>query len=901
MTLTPGTRLGPYEILSPLGAGGMGEVFRARDTRLERSVAVKVLPTEFANNEQLKMRFEREARAISQLEHPNICRLYDVGEEIPVGAHSSAPAASDQAAGVAGALSAPAESSSVSFLVMELLEGETLAERVARGPLPLEQVLKLGVEIASALDRAHRAGIVHRDLKPGNIMLTKGGAKLLDFGLAKTAAVAISTPDAATEQRQTLTQEGTIIGTFQYMAPEQLEGGDADARTDLFALGVVLYEAATGQHAFRGKNRTSLIASIVASDPKPISEFGLVSPPLEHVIRKCLEKDPEDRWQSAHDVAEELRWIGQQPAIAEQGRPAPRRLKVLYAAIGVLAVACGILGWKVWSARGTTPPPMRLSIIPPEGALIQVFDWLGTAISPDGQTFAFAADTPDGKRLLWLRRLDQPAAVLVPESEEAQYPFWSPDSRYVAFFAEGKLKKFDVIRKGSPQVVAEAPSGRGGTWSRDDVIVFAPRFRSGLYRVSAEGGAVTAVIPDSGDASCRWPHFLPDGNHVLFVTGLGPTSAGRGQLKVVSLADRKVKTLASGVTNAAYVEPGYVLYGREKTLFAQRFDVKKLALGGPPVPLIPEKVSWFKPKDLAVFSISNHGTLVYMPALSLKHSLVWHSRSGQELPQNGTVENVTDARLSPDGKQIVVTRQEGERSGVWLVDVDTRTETRLYSEVGSFGTPRWSSDGRKLLIGWDHKGMPDLYIGSVNGGALTPAVQSSLWKIAGGFLPGGSIVYAEQSPSTRYDVWEAEPGRPRKAIANTPAEEGWPEVSPDGKWLAYQSTETGRNEIHIRSLSDTRQWQVSTAGSSDARWRGDGRELIYADLQGKLVAVPIAADGRPGPGSLLFAMKPYAYLANVSPDGSRLLIATPSASDTVPRFEVVSDIRPLLQQDASAR
>jgi hypothetical protein len=470
VTLAAGSKLGPYEILGQIGAGGMGEVYRAKDARLERTVAVKVLPPHLSASPESRQRFEREAKTISQLSHPHICAIYDVGQE-----------------------------GETEYLVMELLEGETLSDRLAKGPLPFEQTLRYGTEIADALDKAHRQGIVHRDLKPGNVMLTKSGVKLLDFGLAKAMAPAVQQSSLTSlptmmGTANNLTQEGTILGTFQYMAPEQLEGKEADARTDIFAFGCVLYEMATGRKAFSGATQASLISAILRDDPQPISQVQPMSPPsLDHVVKACLAKDPEERRQSAHDIASELKWIGEGSGVS--GAPAtlvgPHRPGHGRMAWGIAALAViGALAWTFFLVRrpSATMPGLRVAVLAPDGTT----SYGAFALSPDGRQVAFIATGADGRDTLYVRSLDSLEARSLPGTEDAAYPFWSPDSASLGFFAKRRLKRIDV-GGGPPRDLADVTDPRGGTWGRDGVIVFAPSGGSGLVRIAAAGGAVTTV------------------------------------------------------------------------------------------------------------------------------------------------------------------------------------------------------------------------------------------------------------------------------------------------------------------------------------------------------------------------------------------------------------------------
>jgi predicted Ser/Thr protein kinase len=498
MPLDAGQVLRHYRLLEKLGEGGMGEVWLARDERLGRDVAVKVLPPGFAADENYRARFEREGQAISALNHPNICTLFDIGR-----------------------------AGETDFLVMERIEGESLGTRLEKGPLSIEQVLETGAQIAAALSAAHRAGIVHRDLKPGNVMLTRDGAKLLDFGLAKTAVEAspLQGLTQAPTQQQPLTQEGTILGTFQYMAPEQLEGLEADARVDIFALGAVLYEMATGRKAFEGSTKTSLIAAIVSSQPPPISDRVPITPPaFEHLVQKCLAKDPEDRWQSAGDVAAQLKWISTQtsqstaPSAVAAARRSPMRL-LPWLAVGVMALVVVVLAVALLTRGGEPQPVYRATLVPPPTTALIPFDELGLSLSPDGGRLAFAANEQDGGKSIWIRDLDTMEARRLPETRGGRYPFWSPDGQNVAFFAEGSVKILD-LRGGSPRVIADAPSGRGGTWSRDDVILYSPTTRAAIHRVSSNGGTAEPVTPydPEKETTNRWPHFLPDGEHFVYIS-----------------------------------------------------------------------------------------------------------------------------------------------------------------------------------------------------------------------------------------------------------------------------------------------------------------------------------------------------------------------------------------------
>src|SRR6266700_5466909 len=572
MALTSGTKLGPYEIQSALGAGGMGEVYRARDTRLERTVAIKILPQHLSDSAEAKQRFEREARAVSSLSHPNICHLYDVGQQ-----------------------------DGISYLVMEYLEGETLADRLRKGPLPLEQVLRVGAEICEGLEKAHRSGVVHRDLKPSNIMLTKSGAKLMDFGLAKAASTVItgSSSQSLVTMSRPLTTEGTIVGTFQYMSPEQIEGKEADARSDIFALGAVLYEMVTGKRAFDGKTMASTIAAILAAEPKPISAVQPMSPPLlDHTVKTCLAKDPDDRFQTAHDVQVNLRWIAENRSPEDQtnnrvSSSGLKRLTWLLAGALMLALTAG--AWTWWTTTHQAAPVMYFSSSIP-------FSASDVALSPDSRILAMVGYSDQANRnMIWLQRIGARGVTTVAGTEDASHPFWSPDGHSLGFFSQGKLKKVDVSSGRSAQVLCDAPHGRGGTWNQDGVILFPPEGFGGIHRVSSAGGMPKEITkPDSSVSSHRWPIFLPDGRHFLYLAANFGGEFEKNAVFVGSLDSQETRFVVSASSNAAYADPGYLLYVRDNALVAQRFDPRTYTLSGEPR-TISDEVQYFPQTDLALF------------------------------------------------------------------------------------------------------------------------------------------------------------------------------------------------------------------------------------------------------------------------------------------------------------
>ena len=591
MPLGIGTKLGPYEIVSPIGAGGMGEVYRARDTRLDRSVAIKVLPSHPSDNAELRKRFEQEARAVSSLNHPHICTLHDIGHE-----------------------------DGIDFLVMEYIDGETLADRLKKGPLPLEQALKRVTEIADALDKAHRQRIVHRDLKPANIMFIKSGAKVLDFGLAKTQAVSgggdlSSVPTEA----KPLTEKGTILGTFQYMAPEQLEGQDADARADIFAFGAVLYEMVTGRKAFEGGSQASLITAIMSSEPTAISELRPMSPPgLDRLVKTCLLKDPEERCQNMHDVLLELNWIAEAGSEAQTQLGMERRKHqglgwALAAFFLLISLGIGVIAVRNADQTTSGVQPIRALISEPEGASFRMTGDLGgpATISPDGRYLAFATATGEETfgQALWVRSLDSLSARELPGTEGARFPFWSADSRSIGFFADGKLKTI-AISGGPALTVCDAPTARGGTWSRDDVILFTPQFNTGIYRVPASGGEPTPVtqLDDAKSTTHRWPYFLPDGRHFLYLAAHHSYARPEDEAVYFASLDGKENRLGLRTNSRVVYASGHLLFVRDTILMAQRFNTREGELSGEPFP-IAEDIHLSPGTWHAIFTASANGIL----------------------------------------------------------------------------------------------------------------------------------------------------------------------------------------------------------------------------------------------------------------------------------------------------
>ncbi len=822
--LAAGAKLGPYEILAPLGAGGMGEVYRALDTRLERTVAIKVLPQHLSNSPESRQRFEREAKTISQLSHPHICALYDVGRE-----------------------------GETEYLVMEYLEGETLSERLVKGALPFEQTLRYGVEIADALDKAHRQGIVHRDLKPGNVMITKSGVKLLDFGLAK--AVAPATPQQVTSfpTQQALTQEGTILGTFQYMAPEQLEGSDADARTDIFAFGTVLYEMATGQKAFSGKTQASLIAAIIERTPAAISTVAPMTPPaFDRVVKTCLAKDPEDRWQTAHDLMLELKWVTEGGSAA--GLPVVARRKSrerlawgLAALFAVAALIAAYAAVQFRRAAGETRT-VRAFVQPAPKTTFRAFGVSGSmAVSPDGRFLAYATSTPEGKRVLWLRPLDSVTEQVLPGTEEASFPFWSPDSRFIGFFTSDRLKRIPIA--GGPALtICSAVDGRGGTWTRQGSILFALR-NSPIYRVSETGGspvAVTKFDPARSDTTHRWPSVLPDGRRFLyFASPVGSASEDNALFLASTDGKENRKLIQPASSNALYVSK-HLLYARENMLMAQPFDPARGRFVGEAFP-IAEQVYVDPLFSRAAYSASENGVLTYQTGSAIVgQRLVWYDRTGKEV--GAAVKEPLVARggrLSPDETRLATTVLDlaAGNTDIWTVDLKRGVASRLTFDPSPDGGPVWSPDGARIAFASERKGRPLLLKSATGAGAEETLFGSedvkntTDWSRDGRFL-----LFNRNMQKTKTDIWVLPFFGDRKPFPflQSVFTERNGRFSPDGRWVAYVSDESGRLEIYVRPFPAAGgKWQISTTGGQQPHWGADGKELFYLTPDRQLMAVEV--------------------------------------------------------------
>jgi Tol biopolymer transport system component/predicted Ser/Thr protein kinase len=884
MALSAGTLLGPYEIESVLGAGGMGEVYRGRDTRLDRTVAIKVLPSHVAADPSFRQRFEREARTISRLDHPHICALYDIGEHD--GTH---------------------------FLVMQYLDGETLESRLKKGALPLEQALQVSIQIADALDKAHRSGIVHRDLKPANVMLTKSGAKLLDFGLAKSAAPAVTTTGLSMLPTTPpgVTAQGTILGTFQYMAPEQIEGLETDARTDIFAFGAVLFEMLTGRAAFEGKTRASLLGAILKDVPPRVSTMQRMSPPaLDRLVGTCLEKDPDDRYQSARDLLRDLKWMATTASEVEHapstptatgGRPSRRLTLIGLATVGVLVTALVVTtGPAFRHLQEALPSGVQFTIDRPDnGAFAGVAPEI--AVSPDGQHVAFVG-VQQGRQMLWVRSLADTTPRVLASTEGAAYPFWSADSRQIGFFANGKLKKIQVAG-GPSTIVADATSGRGATWGQANVIVFAPNVGA-LYKVTAGGGVptlVTAVDPGRTELH-RWPSFLPDGRHFLFMRTIAGSSTGgsRGsEIRIGSIDSPEIETVVVAESAAQYAA-GHLFFCRDGSLVAQPFDVNARRVSADPF-VVSDIVGFDTTLRYGAFSVSSTGTVVFSRGgARLGSSLEWVDRTRKTLSRVGDPGAYFNIALAPDGKAVAVSGSFGGGLGrdIWLIDIARSVPSRFTFDPNVEANPTWSPDGRRIAYSASGP-TAGLHVRDVIGGA------DELWWAREGvggasdWSPDGRfIIYWSVSEKTGGDLWlvPTTGAHTPTPLLNTPFNEQDAAFSPDGRWLAYTSDESGRDEVFVQPFPPNGvKYPISRSGAEQPRWRGDGKELFFVGLDGTMMAATISPGVRFEAGSVrpLFEARIAAIATRkqyaVSRDGQRFLInAVQQQSGLTPLTVVVN-------------
>jgi Tol biopolymer transport system component/predicted Ser/Thr protein kinase len=864
MSLSPGSRLGAYEIVSLLGAGGMGEVYRARDTRLDRTVAIKILPERLSADPDLRERFDREARAVASLNHPNICTLHDVGRE-----------------------------GETAFLVMEYLDGETLEERLKKGPFPPEQALRIAIDIADALDKAHRAGIVHRDLKPGNIMLTKSGAKLLDFGLAKAAGPA--GPASGLSMLPTtppnMTAQGAILGTFQYMAPEQLEGEEADARTDIFAFGVVLYQMLTGRPAFAGRTQASLIGAILKDEPPPIHHLPL----LDHIVRRCLAKDRDARWQTAGDLTRELRWVadvGVGKAFPAAGSGAPRRARREWIAWAVAAAAVA-LAIAASTRLYLTPAPaaapvLRFSVALPEGWVVDEAPGTGPlALSHDGRRLAFVAFQGSGARTLWVRDFGRMDPWQLAGTEGAAQPFWSPDDRSLGFFAGGKLKRIGAGGGGgTPVVLANAADARGGAWGAADVILFAPAVGQPLMRIGAGGGQPAPVTKLAGDDRAHVRPLFLDGHRFLF-TAIG--REGRSEM-AGSLDSAEQTKVMDGAWVPVNRSRDYLLFVQGSTLMARAFDAGRMTVAGDPLP-VADNVKVLGPgttNPVAIFSASESGVIAYQSSLSRSmHQLTWMDRAGRQMATLGDAAQYQSVEMDEAGAHAAVAvldPVQGTRD-IWLFDLASGVRTRFTFSKDEERSAVFSRDGSRVAFNSGPLAAYNLFAKATNGaGAIDTLLSDDHSKDPMSWSPDGRyLLYRESVGRGSNNIWVLPTFGDRKPfpLLNSDANENYGRFSPDGRWIAYESDEAGRSEVYVAPFPATgAKWQISGAGGTLPRWRRDGKELFYVTLENVLTAVDVDGSGagfQAGASHALFPLHPplqpgYSYA--VSADGQKFLVNT---------------------------
>jgi eukaryotic-like serine/threonine-protein kinase len=873
MPLVTGTKLGPYEVQSPLGAGGMGEVYRALDTRLDRTVAIKVLASHLSSSPELKQRMEREARSISSLNHPHICQLYDIGSQ-----------------------------NGADYLVMEFLEGETLAERLKKGALPLAEIYKIGIAVAEALAVAHRQGIVHRDLKPGNIMLTQSGAKLMDFGLAKpigiantgsgsgaapsfTAVATLSGPSPLSP----LTTAGSIIGTIQYMSPEQIEGKEADARSDIFAFGSVLYEMVAGKRPFTGKSQISLASSILETDPEPVRAIKPQTPPgFEHVLATCLQKNPEERYLAAHDIKLELQWLATDKtsaAVQPPGLPAPQSSRLPWLVAACLAIAlAGVSGFFLTRPHASAPS-IRTVIDPPQNVTLSLTGDFGgpPVLSPDGTSLAFAAIAPDGKISLWVRPMNLLEAHKLPGTDGAIFPFWSPDGHSLAFFTDSKLKIID-LNGGAVSVVCDASFGRGGTWGPGGVILFVPDTQTAVFRVSVNGGTPVPVtkIDANQHTSQRWPFFLPDGKHFLYLAiNHDNTHAANDMVYYASLDGQENRAVARLQSNAVY-SSGYLLFAHGDQLMAQAFDPNTGALSGEAQGVASGVIN-----DVSTWhmdaSVSNNGLLALGSGGVADWRLVWMDRTGK--PIGIAADKLVDlqtARISPQGDRLALGIDVG-MNDIWVFDLTRGVRTRLTFGPVQNNSPIWSPDGKWIAYNSDRNGHATLYRKPADGsGAEELLLTDEQVVIPTDWSRDGKTLIYSRGPIGNSEVWALPLEGERKGWVVVPrtasSSIGEGSLSPDGHWLAYTSTESGTFEVYVVPfLGGQGKWQVSTNEGLLPRWSTDGKELYYfaASIR-SVMAVPVKENN----GALQFgaaetlAVSPASQQGfyDVSPDGKKILL-----------------------------
>lgn len=838
----------------------MGEVYKARDTRLERTVALKVLPEHVSADPEIRRRFEREARAISALSHPNICTLFDVGNN-----------------------------NGQEYLVMEYLDGETMAERLGRGPMTIEELMAYGMDVADALEKAHKQGIIHRDLKPGNIVLTKSGAKLLDFGLAKYMPAG---PNAilgrADDITAPLTSQGTLLGTIPYMAPEQLEGKDVDARTDIFAFGAILYEMATGVRAFNAASNASLIAAIMREEPVPVSRLRRLTPrTLDTIIRTCLSKNPDDRFQSAHDVKLALQML-HTAADVEEIEGVKQRTWLLPAIVSAVAVAAMLIAGALIFGRPKEPPRIfRFAVTAPSGSTFpSLGEGGGLALSPSGRELVFEATTPDGRTYLWLRELDAEAPEMLEGTEGGEYPFWSGDGRSIAWFADGKLMK-KTLPDGPAQTVCAAPTARGGAWNRSGVIVFAPSSNGPLYRVAASGGTpepVTVSTPET--YSHRWPVFIDDDQFLFVAQSQRPSDRG---VFAGSLKSKEITRILPMPTSVAFAPPHHLFHVRDRVLVRQRLDPGDLTLDAESV-TVADQIVYYVDRAYVPVTAAAGNVIAFRRDGAARMRITWNARDGRRLGTLGDLGEYEGVALSPDGARVAFGYFDVSESlnHVAIAPAKGGVPRRFTFARGNQYSPVWSPDGSQISFSDDQAGVDTLtakpLTGTGNERALIPRPAGSTYAQSW-CADNDHILYRAQDEKTGYDIWVVSlTQRKSMPYVRGPSDESQGTFSPDGRWVAYTSTESGRPEVYVQPFPATgAKWQVSVSGGEQPRWRRDGKELFYLAPDRMLMAVDIRVPGafdENAPRPLFQTNIPFgdinvSHAYDVTPDGERFVIAAP--------------------------
>jgi Tol biopolymer transport system component/tRNA A-37 threonylcarbamoyl transferase component Bud32 len=883
-----GRTFGAYEMQALIAAGGMGEVYRAVDTRLNRTVAIKTLPEHLSNDPERRERFMREARIVSSLNHPHICTLHDVGSQ-----------------------------DDIDYLVMEHIDGETLQKRLESGRLPLARALEYAIQIVDALDKAHRRGVIHRDLKPGNVMVTKSGVKLLDFGLAlRYTPAAVAFDDIAHDGSKGLTAKGTIVGTLQYIAPEQLEGRPVDTRTDIFAFGALAYEMITGTTAFRASNQAQLVGAILKDNPQPIADSVPDVPPrLAQTIARCLAKDPDDRWQSANDLLFELRSIVYPPAAVGAGQSRRRGLPgwVERAVWAAAIVACVALTFFLARRRDVRPgdaatgPPIRYTLFPAEGTSLYSRNGLPFALSPDGGQIVYASAGADGAAQLWLRSLYSQREQPMPGTEGANTPFWSTDSQWIGFFAANSLKKIRVST-GLTQVVATNVQTKGGAaWSANDVILFTTG-PGGLARVSAQGGPVSPATTTS-EGSHFWPQFLGDGDHFIYAAAVS-SSIYLGSL--ASDAPRMLMKFPVRISSLAYV-PGYVFFVQDATLFARPFDERRLAFSGDAIRIV-DGIPVMAP-GRAPFSVAAAGVLAYWPyPVGTPAALYWFERNGRASVAVDSPAQYIGFALSPDASRLTFSRL-GTSGGadVWVRDLSQGSETRLTFDGAAF-TPQWSPDGTRIVFAGPGENPPvKLFIKSVSStGAATQIGVSKVPNFASSWSGDGrSIASVRIDAANRNDLWvhRLQDNVDERLSFNTRFNESRGRVSPDSHWIAYDTDASGNSEVWVASFpSGEIRRQVSLGGGTSPQWGDGSQEIVYLSDDQRLMAARIRAmpaTVEVGQPQTLFSIKnladvdQFAFPTSTSyvaaSNGQRFLVAVRARDPHAPPINIVVNWPALLK------